>query len=206
MTMGPEELALKIGGCLGDAAEASETDDSTSIRKRAHTSDRSAFERLMMQHERRVLATAYRLLGRMEDAQDAAQEVFLRLFKYLHRLDAEREVLPWLYRVTVNVCRDFYRKRGRQAELDAREAASKPQLVRPVVDFELAGQKRIIEQALGTLPEKERAAIVLRDIEGLSTQEVARILGSSATTVRSQVSMARVKIRKFVERFEKRQL
>jgi RNA polymerase sigma-70 factor, ECF subfamily len=203
--MGPEELALKIGGCLNRADDASEAEESAQTLKRAIVGDRCAFEQVMRQHEHRVLATARRLLGRMEDAQDAAQEVFLRLFKYLGRLDAERDLLPWLYRTTVNVCRDFYRKRSRQAELDAAEAHRGPAFAYPAVDVERSDQKRVIEQALATLAEKERAAIVLRDIEGLSTREVAHILGSSEATVRSQVSMARVKIRKFVDRFEKRQ-
>src|SRR6516162_7424428 len=118
--MRPEELVLKIGVSLSDADDASDVEgSSTQTRKRAIAGDRAAFEQLMSQHERRVLATAYRLLGSLEDAQDAAQEVFLRLFKYLHRFDAKRDVLPWLYRMTVNVCHDFRRKRGRQAKLDA---------------------------------------------------------------------------------------
>ena len=65
-------------------------------------------------------------------------------------------------------------------------------------------RRRIIETALRTLTEKERAAVVLRDIEGLSTKEVAGILGSSETTVRSQISLARVKIKRFVDSFGKR--
>ena len=208
MKMRPEELVLKIGVSLSDADDASDVEgSSTQTRKRAIAGDRAAFEQLMSQHERRVLATAYRLLGSLEDAQDAAQEVFLRLFKYLHRFDAKRDVLPWLYRMTVNVCHDFRRKRGRQAKLDAAgESDRRPAFAGPDLDFERSDQRRIIELALATLAEKERAAVVLRDIEGLPTREVARILGSSEVTVRSQVSMARVKIRQFADRFEKRRL
>ena len=72
---------------------------------RAITGDRTAFEEIILLHERRVLTLAYRLLGTPEDAQDAAQEVFLRAFKYLRRFDASKPLEPWLVRMTVNVCR-----------------------------------------------------------------------------------------------------
>ena len=68
---------------------------------------REAFDRILLAHERLVLRTALRLLGRLEDAEDASQEVFLRLHRALRRLDEERDLKPWLYRVTVNVCRDI---------------------------------------------------------------------------------------------------
>ncbi len=73
--------------------------------------DAAAFEQIVVRHERRVLTLSWRLLGAMEDAQDAAQEVFLRIFKYLHRFDSRKPFEPWLVRMTVNVCRDIGRAR-----------------------------------------------------------------------------------------------
>ena len=73
--------------------------------------DRDAFEILMRRHERLVLGTAMRLLWRSDDAKDAAQDVFLRLFRYAGSLDPDQPLEPWLYRVTVNVCRDVMRQR-----------------------------------------------------------------------------------------------
>jgi len=169
-------------------------------------SDAGAFERLMRLHERQVLSTAWRLLGRLEDAQDAAQEVFLRLYRYLDRFDAGRPLEPWLYRVTVNVCRDFGRRRKvRQAiSLEDLEASRPLESTDPTMDpgavASLAEERRIVEEALATLAEKERAALVLRDIQGLTTAEVAEALGSSQPTVRSQICRARLKIKKFRER------
>jgi RNA polymerase sigma-70 factor (ECF subfamily) len=170
-------------------------DRSEDLIKLARAGDLAAFEQIILRHERQVLRTALRLLGRMEDAQDAAQEVFLRLYKHLRRFDDAREFAPWLYRVTVNVCRDIHRKRPTTVPLE--------EMAGPVDAQQDAGlneQRRIVSEALRTLPEKERAALVLRDIEGLPTSEVARILGSSEVTVRSQVSSARQRIRSFVER------
>ena len=85
---------------------------SASLVRRAQAGDRDAFESLLVQHERAVLRTALRLLGRMDLAQDAAQEVFLRMHKYLAGFDSDRELGPWLYRMAVNVCRDLHRRSG----------------------------------------------------------------------------------------------
>jgi RNA polymerase sigma-70 factor (ECF subfamily) len=173
---------------------------------RIRAGDVDAFEELMVLHERQVLATACRLLGHLDDAQDAAQEVFLRLYKYLVRFDEARELSPWLYRVTVNVCRDMARKRPKPAVLSLEDIAVEdiPDPVDSDAIMVLLQHKQIVAHGLKLLPEKERAAVVLRDMEGLSTKEVARILGSTEMTVRSQVSRARVKMKRFIEGFLRR--
>ena len=150
---------------------------------------------LFERYQRMVLGVAYRLLGRMEDAQDAAQEVFLRLFQKRDQIQGDPK--PWLYRVTVNVCNDWYRKRTLIAEPD--ENAADPS-ADALATITLDERKRLLKEALQTLPERERMAIVLRDIEGHSTQEVARILGVEEVTVRSQISVARVKLAKYVRK------
>jgi RNA polymerase sigma-70 factor (ECF subfamily) len=152
-----------------------------------------------------VLRTALRLLGNREAAQDAAQEAFLRLHRYLRRFDESRELGPWLYRIVVNVCRDLGRRRGSAplVALDAVPAAARAATedgARALDEaIERSRQRSLVQAALLTLPERERAAIVLRDIEGLPTAEVARILGSSEGTVRSQISTGRLKIKRFVQ-------
>jgi RNA polymerase sigma-70 factor, ECF subfamily len=166
----------------------------------ARTGDLAAFELLMRQHERLVLATALRLTGNMEDAQDISQEVFLRLYKNLRKVQAADALPAWLYRVTVNACHDLRRRKPATAPEN-----SVGDLVAGDVDPQMAvtqaERRRVLELGLRILPEKERAALVLRDLEGLSTEEVARVLGSSEATVRSQVSKARAKIHDFVERY-----
>ena len=153
------------------------------------------FERLVRLHERMVLGVAYRLLGRMEDAQDAAQEVFLKLFQKREQIQGDPK--PWLYRVTVNVCNDWYRKRTLLAEPDERAADPSSDALTTIT---LEERKRLLAEGLQTLGDRERAAIVLRDIEGLSTQEVAQILGIEEVTVRSQICVARVKLAKYVRK------
>ncbi len=86
--------------------------------QRENSSDLAAFERIMTECERRVLRIALRLLNNPQDAQDAAQEVFLRLYKHLDRLDETRGYEAWLFRVSVNVCRDMGRTRRRSVALE----------------------------------------------------------------------------------------
>jgi RNA polymerase sigma-70 factor (ECF subfamily) len=156
----------------------------------------------MRQHERLVLVTALRMTGSLPDAQDVSQEVFLKLYRNLGRVPGEGAVKAWLYRVTVNACHDARRMRQRRPESPV-EAAGQlvSQAADPQEELAAAERRRAVEMSLRVLAEKERAAIVLRDIEGLSTPEVARALGSSEATVRSQISKARVKMRDFVERY-----
>src|SRR5690242_14910457 len=81
--------------------------------ERAKTGDVAAIEQIFDRHQRKVLLTAWRILGNREDARDAAQEVFLRVYKYLGRFRSDQDFAAWLYRIIVNVCRDHARKRGR---------------------------------------------------------------------------------------------
>jgi RNA polymerase sigma-70 factor (ECF subfamily) len=176
---------------------------------RARAGDSLAFERIMLATEQRVVSVAWRLLGNREDARDAAQEVYLRVFKYLDRFRAGEDFQGWLYRITVNVCHDLARKRraggGEQLDgLDPDQGRAAFENTRGGADAEAltlrAQQLALVRRALATLPEKERAALVLRDLEGLSTEETARALGSRAVTVRSQVSTARAKIKIYCDR------
>ncbi len=164
--------------------------------------DSAAFEQIILRYETRVMTIAARLLGTREDACDAAQEVFLRAFKYLHRLDLGKPLEPWLVRITVNVCRDAGRRRQRQRETfvdidgpDTIDASPDPH-----EGLARKQERLLLQRALDSLPEKERLAILLRDVEGLSTAAVASILQSSETTVRSQVSRGRLRLKAAIER------
>ena len=172
---------------------------------RARTGGLAAFESVMRQHERLVLITALRLLGNMEDAKDVSQEVFLRLYRNLEKVEAANNYQAWLYRVTVNLCHDVGRKRRPSVAVE-----DVPELVSGAADPQQsltgAERQRVLEMSLGALSAKEREALVLRDLEGLTTEEVARVLGSSEATVRSQISKARVKMRDFVERYFRRRI
>lgn len=179
---------------------------SASAVERAKAGDTTAFELLIDGHQRKVLSTAFRLLGNREDAQDAAQEVFLRVHKYLSGFRSDQDFAAWLYRIIVNVCRDHIRQRGRH-QFASFESESKARTLEALASGEdveanaiKSQQRALIAEALDTLSTKERSALVLRDFEGLSTEEVARVLGSSQTTVRTQICSARAKIKQYRDR------
>ena len=151
------------------------------------------FDRVVRERQAAVLRTAYRILGNWADAEDVAQEAFVRLHRHGLGFTNDAVLGAWLYRVAVNLCLD----RARAAR--PRPPAPTELLACAVPSAEAAAiqreQQERVMAALAKLPARERAAVVLREIEGLSTAEVAAILGTAEPTVRSQVSKAIVRLR-----------
>jgi RNA polymerase sigma-70 factor (ECF subfamily) len=159
----------------------------------AKSGDQSAFEELMIATERRVSLLAWRILGDAEEVKDALQETFLRLYRHLKRYDETRDFHGWLARITINVCRDLdqaRRKRRIFAPIDDMEGDSGPS-----VTGGSAGLQTDIHRAIQTLPERERLVLILSDVEGMTSEEAAQVLGNTAATVRVQLSKARAKVR-----------
>lgn len=180
--------------------------------ERAVAGDMAAFEEIMKHSEKRVMQLTWRMLGNEADARDATQEVFLRVYKHLGRFKQDQPFFAWVYQITLNVCRDIAKKRrhyntqftsleggGHEAVAHVSEehGDAEETLIR-------TQERELIMKAIATLPEKERAAVLLRDVEELRTDEVARIMKSSSTTVRSQISSARKKIKVYCERYLKK--
>jgi len=194
-------------------ASVESADYFTVLVARARAGDEIAFERIMLATEQRVVSIAWRMLGNRDDARDAAQDVYLRVFKYLARFRAGEDFRAWLYRITNNVCHDFARKKGATGlaqidQIDFVQESAALETRRGGMDPEsLALQEQqlaLIRTALQSLPPKERAALVLRDLEGFSTEEVAHALGSRPVTVRSQVSSARAKIKTYCDKLSRK--
>ena len=198
---------------LPSACDEENADYFALLVSRAREGDEVAFEQIMLATQQRVVSIAWRMLGNRDDAREASQDVYLRVFRYLGRFRTGEDFRAWLYRITVNVCHDFARKRRLTAAVhfdeidvyldgatfDAARRAADPE-GRALHEQQLA----LIRCALQSLPAKERAALVLRDLEGFSTEEVAQALGSRPVTVRSQVSTARAKIKTYCERLSRK--
>lgn len=155
-----------------------------------------SFEQVLRQREAQVLRTAFRILGNWADAEDVAQEVFLRLHRHGLKFSHDTAAGAWLYRVTVNLCLDRTRSArpcGELPDLPSRDRSAEAAAL-------MEEKKQRLMAALAMLPTKERAAVVLREIEGLSTAEVAVALGSSEVTVRSQISKAMTRLRGILTR------
>jgi RNA polymerase sigma-70 factor, ECF subfamily len=192
-------------GSIGETAD----EGAMTLMARAKAGDAAAFDQIIISQQHRVIALAWRLLGNQDDARDAAQESFLRVYKNLNKFDPTKDFSGWLYRIVVNVCRDIARKRKRidHASLEAEFEAGKLREPASAHDTEtsamLSQEHALIARALASLTERERTAIVLRDFEGFSTEEVARILGTRPATVRSQICSARSKLKTCRDRWLK---
>ena len=172
---------------------------------RIRAGELEAFEDLLARTETRILALSWRILGDRHLAEDAAQETYLRVFRSLHTFRLGECFEAWLIRIAVNVCFDLARKRGPlplpMDTLDVLEGDAAPMGAEDAV---LLRQRRaLVRKAVAQLPPSERAALVLHDLEGLSTEEVARILGVRPVTIRSQVSAARAKLQTMCARLLK---
>jgi RNA polymerase sigma-70 factor (ECF subfamily) len=181
----------------GAPGPADPTDEKVrALVKRARGGEGAAFGELVRLFEAQALSVALRVLGRPEDARDAVQEGFLRAFRYLGSYRPDRPFRAWLLRIVLHEALD---SRGRGARRLA-EGAS----LRPGPEAAEAGQerelleaetRRVLEELLRELSPRERAAFVLRDVEGWPTAEVAEALGCRAVTVRRHLSRARRRLR-----------
>ena len=149
-------------------------------------------------HMRRVFRLIYRVVGNVPDSQDLVQEAFIKAFKRRDQLKDPERAAQWLGRIAVNTALDFVRKRKRVVFEEIEKAPEQPQ--ESPEQAVLRGEKRrYLEDGLRLLSERERAALILRDVEGLPAVEVARQLNCSPATVRSHIANARVKFKKYME-------
>ncbi|MBU0741257.1 RNA polymerase sigma factor [bacterium] len=155
----------------------------------------------------RIYGLAARMLGNREQAQDVIQEVFLRVHRSAHRLDAEREPLPWLRQITVNLCRDLWRSAGARGDrqtvsLDehADLGATLPSDAAPTDAAVLATEReRLVQHALGELPPQLREVVLLRDYETLEHDQIAALVGASGAAVRKRYSRALARLSELLE-------
>ena len=160
-----------------------------------------AFEALILKHEKIVYNVALRMMDHSEDAKDISQEVFLKAYRNIKNFDERAAFSTWLYRITYNTCIDEMRKRkGKQSysleeEMENEEGSMQRQIAdegeTPEESILREEQKSEIIQALESLSAEHKAAIILRDIKGLSYEEIAEILDLSLGTVKSRISRAR---------------
>jgi len=178
--------------------------DEHELIRAAAAGDRRAFDELIRLKRERVVRTAYQITGDMDDALDVAQGVFLKLWHGLERFDPRRRFDTWVYRITVNAAIDMLRSRGPRGtlqplpdepgELEAVEKTSVEERI----------DRRRLQQAFlrlaGALAPRQRAAFVLREIEGQETAEIAAALGITESTVRNHLLQARRALRAGLER------
>ena len=170
---------------------------------RSRTGDLDSFNQLVLRWERPIYALAYRTIGREEDARDVCQETFLRAFRALGGFKGEAKFSSWLYRITLNLCRDWIRRERRTPVVQAPEG---------VDVIELAGEStpsesiedlvsrhelgRAVGKAMSQLPEEQRTAIILKEYHGLTFQEIADLLDCPLSTVKTRLYQGLTVLRK----------
>jgi RNA polymerase sigma-70 factor (ECF subfamily) len=157
--------------------------------------DLESFNQLILRWERPIYALAYRVLGREEEARDVAQEAFLRAFRAIKGFKGEAKFSSWLYRITLNLCRDWMRRERRSPTVatpegvDVLELAAAQQHPSASVE-ELAWRSemgRHVGRAMARLPEEQRTAIILKEYHGLTFQEIADLLDCPLSTVKTRL-------------------
>lgn len=184
--------------------------DGTSLLvKKAKENDLSAFEELVRIHQNRVYSLCLQFSGNREDAQDLAQEAFIRAYRAMGSFRNEADFGTWLHRIAVNVCLNSRRKNGGKQPLSLDEpyqsedggeirhevASEDGDPLRALEEKEFRG---LVQAALKSLSGEHRTVLVLREIEGYSYEEVSRMLGCSLGTVKSRLSRARESLRRMM--------
>lgn len=165
--------------------------------------DSEAVSELVRRKREQVVRIAYQVTGDWEDAVDVSQGVFVRLWKGLRRYDPSRRFDTWLYRITVNAAIDLVRSRERGLQPlpdEPQELPETPGRASAEAALDLAELRRAFARLSARLAPKQRAAFVLREIEGLETAEVARIMNVAESTVRNHLLQARRVLRLGLER------
>ena len=170
-----------------------------SLLARAQAGDVSAFERLSSAYADRLFMLLLRLLGDRSEAEDVAQEVMLRAWRGIARFQGQSSYFTWLYRIAVNEANRALEKKARRPAAVSIGAQELQLPASPAYDpsrqAENSELRRVLRQALAELPPALRTAIVLRDVEGLSTQEAAEIAGVSQAAFKSRLHQARLRVR-----------
>lgn len=186
-------------------ADISVTDEELVARSRS--GDVDSFNELIVRWERPIYALAYRVIGREEDARDVCQDTFLRAYRALPGFKGEAKFSSWVYRIALNLCRDWIRRQRRAPvtqmpeDVDILEAAAiaEPQ---PSVEDLVARRElsSVVEAAMAHLPEEQRTAIILKEYHGLTFQEIADLQGCPLSTVKTRLYQGLSVLRRHLER------
>ena len=177
------------------------------IIRRVQHGDVNAFELLVAAYEKNVFNVALQMVGNREDAQDMAQEAFLKAYNSLSSFRGDSKFSSWLYRIVSNVCLDFKRRQGRRPsssltveddegetlELDIADESQSPEAL-----LERKLTREAVRRGLQELPDEQRQILLLREIQGMSYEEIGEAMGLEEGTVKSRIFRARKKLCAFL--------
>jgi RNA polymerase sigma-70 factor (ECF subfamily) len=167
--------------------------------------DQLAWDAIVQQYRRKVFNVAYKFVGRHEEAEDLTQDIFIKIFKSLGTFDRRANFQTWLISVSRNLCIDHYRsvRQERQAidhQVDPNELSPVAHEPGPIAALEQQDRVALLREALAALPESLRTAVLMRDIQELTYQEIADQLGLPEGTVKSRINRGRTELARQIRR------
>lgn len=173
--------------------------DDRQLVKKSKLGDLDAFEELVRRYENKVYSIAYRFMGNHADACDIAQEAFIRLYQALPRYREEAGLTTWMYHITANACRDELRKKQRAMVVSINNYVNEPfeetsassESTNPEDELEKLELQEQVQLCLNKLSDEHRIILILREMQNLSYEEIARVLNCSMGTVKSRLNRAR---------------
>lgn len=193
-----EEIKKRVGSPEKDAA----------LVRAIQAGDIAAFDQLVLKHKDKLFNLVYWFLGDYQEANDCAQETFIKVFKSLKKFRFESAFSTWLYRIAMNTCKNrlkssAYRLKKKTVPLENPEGANggnfshaiRNDSTSPVIELEKKERMKLIQESIDSLPEEQKRVVVLRDIQGLSYDEIADISGLNLGTVKSRLARGRLELR-----------
>jgi RNA polymerase sigma factor, sigma-70 family len=185
------------------------SDSEKNLLERAKAGDIGAFEQLVEGYQRKIFNIALRMLGNYDDAGDLSQEVLIRIYKSIKNFKEQSSFSTWIYRITTNVCLDEIRKRKNKKtisldeDIKVDEGEMKRQIESdgptPEDIVEQEELKKLVNDAIGMLSQEHKMAIILRDMQGLSYEEISEVLKLPEGTVKSRINRARQALKNILD-------
>ena len=181
----------------GDAVEA--------LIQRCLQGDQLAWEQIVRQYWRKVFNVAYKFVGKHDQAEDLTQDIFLKIFKSLNTFDRRANFQTWLISISRNLCIDHYRSVRKEREtidrdVDANELSPLSRDPGPMAALEQQDRVQLLREAMSALPDTLRTAVLMRDIQELSYQEIANTLRLPEGTVKSRINRGRTELARQVRK------
>jgi len=192
------------------ADHPAETDNVDALIRRCLKGDQLAWEAIVRQYRRKVFNVAYKFVGKHDEAEDLTQDIFLKIFKSLETFDRRANFQTWLISVSRNLCIDHYRSMRREHDavthdVDVVTLAQPSSVDSPQLQLERRDRVALLRAALDKLAPSLRMAVMLRDIQELSYQEIAERLGVPEGTVKSRINRGRTELARQIARLRERQ-
>src|SRR6202451_1903058 len=202
MTNVPKSMAASASALALTMEHGKKREEDRELVRLSQNGEEPAFEELVRRHQQRVFALVGGILRRPEDVEDVAQQVFLKGYLGIKRFEQRAAVSTWLYKIAVNECWDYLRKKKvrplvYEADLSEEQVSRLDGVVsadQPASSSDRAEARDLLERMMEKLPEQDRELLVLKEVEGFSVQELAEILDLNVNTVKVRLFRARARL------------